>query len=154
MGAPAKKVKKAVKKATKFVDKKIVEPLERPVKKVIKKVDKAVVEPLERPVKKVIKKVEKAVVEPVEKVYKKAVTEVKDTVAGTDKTDRQPPTAPQTAQARTGAPREQTEDAPTGIETSGTQMKRRRKGKKALVLKQAAAQVGGEGGSGLNIPKG
>ena len=135
MGAPAKKVKKAVKKATKFVDKKIVEPLESPVKKTIKKV-------------------EKAVVEPVEKVYKKAVTEVKDTVAGTDKTDKQPPTAPQTAQARTGAPKEQTEDAPTGIETSGTQMKRRRKGKKALVLKQAAAQVGGEGGSGLNIPKG
>ena len=135
MGAPVKKVKKAVKKATKFVDKKIVEPLERPVKKTIKKV-------------------EKAVVEPVEKVYKKAVTEVKDTVAGTDKTDRQPPTAPQTAQARTAAPKEQTEDAPTGIETSGTQMKRRRKGKKALVLKQAAAQVGGEGGSGLNIPKG
>jgi hypothetical protein len=135
MGAPAKKVKKAVKKATKFVDKKLVEPLERPVKKTIKKV-------------------EKAVVEPVEKAYKKTVEEVKDTVAGTDKTDRRPPAQSQTAQARTGAPKEQTEDAPTGIETSGTQMKRRRKGKKALVLKQAAAQVGGEGGSGLNIPKG
>jgi hypothetical protein len=136
MGAPAKKVKKAVKKATKFVDKKIVEPLERPVKKTIKKV-------------------EKAVVEPVEKVYKKAVTEVKDTVAGTDKTDRRPPPTSQTAQARTGAPREEAEEVEAVVETEGVRRRQRKKGKKQLVAKPAAAiSVGGSGGAGLNIPKG
>ena len=114
MGAPAKKIKKAVKKATKFVDKKLVEPLERPVKKAVKKV-------------------EKAVVEPVEKVYKKAVTEVKDTVVGTDKTDRRPPTTSQTAQARTGAPREEAEEVEATVETEGIQRRRRKKGQKQLV---------------------
>ena len=136
MGAPAKKVKKAVKKATKFVDKKLVEPLERPVKKTIKKV-------------------EKAVVEPVEKAYKKTVEEVKDTVAGTDKTDRRPPAQSQTAQARTGAPREEAEEVEAVVETEGVKRRQRRKGKKQLVAKPAAAiAVGGEGSSGLNIPKG
>jgi|TARA_B110000858_G_C17701041_1_gene425956 hypothetical protein len=36
---------------------------------------------------------------------------------------------------------------------SGT-LARKRKGKRALVGENAAAQVGGEGMSGLNIPKG
>jgi archaellum component FlaD/FlaE len=131
MGAPAKKVKK-------FVDKKIVEPLERPVKKVAKGVKNAADEVFE---------------EVIEKPYKKVVTEVKDTVAGTDKTDRRPPKQSQTAQARTGAAREEAEEVEATVETEGVQRRRRKKGKKQLVTPAAAIAVGGEGSSGLNIPK-
>jgi len=143
MGAvkkPIKKVKtavnKQVKKATKFVDKKVVEPLERPVKKVIKAVDKAVTEPIE-------------------KVIKKVGTEVKDTVAGTDKTDRNPPSTSQTASARTAKERQLSEEPEATVETTQTKMRTRRKGKKALVVAGGGAtNVGGGGATGLNIPKG
>ena len=57
MGGVVRRVRKAVRKATRFVDKKIVEPLERPVKKVAKGVknvaDEAFEELIEKPVKKV-----------------------------------------------------------------------------------------------------
>jgi hypothetical protein len=43
----------------------------------------------------------------------------------------------------------------SGEVTGGRQLRRRRRGKRALVGQTAAAaQVGGEGTSGLNIPKG
>jgi len=43
----------------------------------------------------------------------------------------------------------------SGEVTGGKQLRRRRRGKRALVGQTAAAaQVGGEGTSGLNIPKG
>jgi hypothetical protein len=58
-----------------------------------------------------------------------------------------PSTAPATAAAR-----DQGEEAEAAVETEGTGMKKRRRGKKALVTQTAAANVGGEGGSGLNIP--
>jgi len=92
MGGAVRKVKKAVKKAVKFVDKKVVEPLERPVKKVVKTVDKAVVEPLERPVKAVAKGVvnvaEEAFEEIIEKPVKKVAAETFDIVMNTDKEER------------------------------------------------------------------
>ena len=93
---------------------------------------------------------------PIKKVVKKVATEVEDTVTGKNKYTRDPSRMPtsQTASSRTAAPREQAEEVATTVETGAGMQRRRRKGKKALVLRQAAAQVGGEGGSGLNIPKG
>jgi hypothetical protein len=72
------RIRKAFKKVTKFVDKKVVEPLERPVKSVAKTVDKAIVEPLEKPVKSVAKVVDKAIVEPLERPVKKVAKGVKN----------------------------------------------------------------------------
>ena len=46
------------------------------------------------------------------------------------------------------------EEVATTIETKGDVTKRRRRGKRALVSQPAAANVGGEGTSGLQIPKG
>ena len=60
-------------------------------------------------------------------------------------------TASSTAPA-TAAARDQGEEAEAAVETEGTGMKKRRRGKKALVTQTAAANVGGEGSSGLNIP--
>ena len=65
--------KKAVKKVTKFVDKKIVEPLERPVKKVAKGVKNIADEAFE---------------EVIEKPFKKVATETFDVVMNTDKEER------------------------------------------------------------------
>lgn len=58
-----------------------------------------------------------------------------------------PATAPATAAAR-----DMGDEAEAAVETEGAGMKKRRRGKKALVTQTAAANVGGEGGSGLNIP--
>lgn len=74
MGSAPKKIWKAiVKKPLRFVDKKIVEPLERPVKKVVKGVKNIGDEIFE---------------EVVEKPFKKVTTEIYDTVTGSDKNDR------------------------------------------------------------------
>ena len=59
--------------------------------------------------------------------------------------------APSTAPA-TAAARDMGDEAEAAVETEGAGMKKRRRGKKALVTQTAAANVGGEGGSGLNIP--
>lgn len=56
-------------------------------------------------------------------------------------------TAPATAAAR-----DQGEEAEAAVETDAGMIGRKKKGKKALVTQTAAANVGGEGGSGLNIP--
>jgi len=44
------------------------------------------------------------------------------------------------------------EEAEAVVETDSGIMGRKKKGKKALVTQTAAANVGGDGGSGLNIP--
>jgi hypothetical protein len=85
MGGAPKKIKKVAKKIVKEVgdlpkdvEKKVIEPLERPVKKAINVVEKVgadIVEPLERPVKKLVR-------------------EVKETVTGTDKYDYRQPEQP------------------------------------------------------------
>jgi len=67
------KIKKAFKKVTKFVDKKVVEPLERPVKKVVKGVKNIADEAFE---------------EIIEKPVKKVATETFDVVMNTDKEER------------------------------------------------------------------
>jgi len=59
--------------------------------------------------------------------------------------------APSTAPA-TGAARGMDEEAEAVVETDSGIMGRKKKGKKALVTQTAAANVGGDGGSGLNIP--
>ena len=56
-------------------------------------------------------------------------------------------TAPATAAAR-----DMGDEAEAAVETGATGMNKRRRGKKALVTQTAAANVGGEGSSGLNIP--
>ncbi len=61
--------------------------------------------------------------------------------------DKASSTAPATAAAR-----DQGDEAEAAVETEGAGIKKRRRGKKALVTQTAAANVGGEGGSGLNIP--
>lgn len=40
----------------------------------------------------------------------------------------------------------------TAVETESGMLQKKKKGKKALTLSPAAANVGGEGSSGLNIP--
>ena len=62
--------------------------------------------------------------------------------------------AAQTAAPSTAAGREQTEDVATTVDTGAGVQRRRRRGKKSLIAGKGSAQVaGGEGGSGLNIPK-
>lgn len=58
-----------------------------------------------------------------------------------------PATAPATAAAR-----DMGEEAEAVVETDSGMIGRKKKGKKALVTQTAAANVGGEGSSGLNIP--
>lgn len=64
------------------------------------------------------------------------------------------PTAAQTASPSTAAGRDTEEEMEAVVETEGIQRRRRKKGKKQLVTPAAAIAVGGEGSSGLNIPKG
>ncbi len=65
---------------------------------------------------------------------------------------KKPPSSlPSTASA-TGAARGMDEEAEAVVETDSGVIGRKKKGKKALVTQTAAANVGGEGGSGLNIP--
>ena len=59
--------------------------------------------------------------------------------------------APTTAPA-TAAARDMGDEAEAVVETDAGMIGRKKKGKKALVTQTAAANVGGEGGSGLNIP--
>ena len=61
------------------------------------------------------------------------------------------PEAPSTAPA-TAAARDMGDEAEATVETDSGVIGRKRKGKKALVTQTAAANVGGEGSSGLNIP--
>ena len=63
------------------------------------------------------------------------------------------PTAAQTAAPSTAAGRGTEEEMEAVVETEGVQRRRRKKGKKQLVTPAAAIAVGGEGSSGLNIPK-
>ena len=69
-----------------------------------------------------------------------------------------PPPPPPPPQPVTSAPKASSmEDNAMQLEADTTgsgKLSRRRKGKRALVGENAAAQVGGEGMSGLNIPKG
>ena len=62
-----------------------------------------------------------------------------------------PSTAPATASS-TAAARDMGDEAEATVETDSGMIGRKRKGKKALVTQTAAANIGGEGGSGLNIP--
>ena len=95
-------------------------------------------------VKKPLKKIERAV--------KKQTRKVSYAVqGGKEKARGDTPTA-QTAAPSTAAARDMGEEMEAVVETEGAVMKKRRKGKKALVTQTAAANVGGEGGSGLNIP--
>ena len=98
-------------------------------------------------VKKPLKKVERA--------FKKQVKKVGYAVqGGKEKARGTPPPAAQTAAPSTAAAKQQDEEVATTVETGAGIQRRRRRGKKALVLGQGSAQVaGGEGGSGLNIPK-
>jgi len=95
--------------------------------------------------KKPLKKVTRAVKKQVKKVSY-AVQGGKEKARGTSKP------AAQTAAPSTAAARGTEEEMEAAVETEGTGLKKRRKGKKALVTQTAAANVGGEGGSGLNIP--
>lgn len=69
-----------------------------------------------------------------------------------------PPPKPATPSSSTGAAKGGQVGDDMTLETGTTgsqQLRRRRKGKRSLVAGQTvAAQVGGEGSSGLNIPKG
>ena len=57
------------------------------------------------------------------------------------------------ADVTTTAAAKSTEDTEVSeIETDSGMMQKKKKGKKALTLSPAAANVGGEGSSGLNIP--
>jgi len=59
-----------------------------------------------------------------------------------------------TPAASTAAPKSMDQEAEAMVETEGGKMGRRRKGKKALVVKTGSANIGGDGSSGLNIPVG
>jgi ubiquitin len=77
----SRKVKKAFKKVTNFVDKKVVEPLERPVKSAVKAV-------VVKPVTAVAKVAEEVFEEVIEKPVKKVAAETFDVVMNTDKEER------------------------------------------------------------------
>lgn len=62
--------------------------------------------------------------------------------------------AAKTATPATAAPKTTEEDDSTELATTSSMLGIKKKGKKALVTQPAAANVGGEGMSGLNIPKG
>jgi hypothetical protein len=78
-----------------------------------------------------------------------AISNLTNAVSGGKKktTYSTPATAPATAAAR-----DMGDEAEATVETDSGMIGRKRKGKKALVTQTAAANVGGEGGSGLNIP--
>ena len=99
-------------------------------------------------VKKPLKKVERAFKKQVKKVGY-AVQGGKEKARGTP-----PPPAAQTAAPSTAAGRGTEEEMEAVVETEGVQRRRRKKGKKQLVTPAASIAVGGEGSSGLNIPKG
>ena len=117
--------------------KKIRRKVERAVKKTYKKVDNFVEKKVERPVKKVVKKI---------------ATEVEDTVTGKNKYTRRGDQSGGRTAASKAAPRQQSEEIEASVETGSLKIKKRRKGKRALISAKAEANVGGEGGSGLNIP--
>lgn len=93
-----------------------------------------------------------APVKKVERAVKKQLTKVKYAAAGGKEKARGGPSAAQTAAPSTAAARDQGDEAEAVVETEGAGIRKRRRGKKALVTQTAAANVGGEGGSGLNIP--
>ena len=98
-------------------------------------------------VKKPIRKIARAV----KKQVKKASYAVQ---GGKAKARGEAPKAAQTASPSTAAGREQTEEVAATVETGAGVQRRRRRGKKSLVLGQGSAQVAGaSGGTGLNIPK-
>ena len=65
-----------------------------------------------------------------------------------------PVTAKSSSTPSTAAPKGTEEDDGAELATTSTMLGIKKKGKKALVTQPAAANVGGEGMSGLNIPKG
>ena len=97
-------------------------------------------------VKKPLKKLERAA--------KKQVRKVGYAVKGGKEKARGGAPAAQTAAPSTAAGRGTEEEMEAVVETEGVQRRRRKKGKKQLVTPAAAIAVGGEGSSGLNIPKG
>ena len=98
-------------------------------------------------IKKPLKKLERAA--------KKQVRKVGYAVQGGKAKARGGPRgAAQTAGPSTAAGRGTEEEMEAVVETEGVQRRRRKKGKKQLVTPAAAIAVGGEGSSGLNIPKG
>lgn len=67
---------------------------------------------------------------------------------------RSTPTQTQTAAPATGAARGMDDETIATVETDAGVIARKKKGKKALrVAAMGSANVGGEGTSGLNIPK-
>jgi len=111
--------------------------IRRAVKKTYKKVDNFVEKKVERPVKKVVKKV---------------ATEVEDTVTGKNKYTRDPSRIASPRTASTAAPREQSEELEATVEKESSKRTRRRKGKRALLIKKGEVVLTGKEGSGLNIP--
>jgi hypothetical protein len=59
-----------------------------------------------------------------------------------------------TMSSSTAAAKGTEEEDGTDLATASTMLGISKKGKKALVIQPAAANVGGDGGVGLNIPKG
>ena len=99
------------------------------------------------PAPKPIKKLVRAVKKPLKKITR-AVSKPKSDKAASAKTAAAVDTSATAAAKET----EQYDD--TEVETTGVQMQKRKKGKKALKVtsNSAAANVGGSGASGLNIP--
>jgi len=99
------------------------------------------------PAPKPIKKLVRAVKKPLKKITR-AVSKPKSYKAAPAKTAAAVDTSATAAAKDT----EQYDD--TEVETTGVQMQKRKKGKKALKVtsNSAAANVGGSGASGLNIP--
>lgn len=64
------------------------------------------------------------------------------------------PPPPPAAKPATAASKPQDAEPVAVLETAGSKKKRIRKGKRPLITGGAEVNVGGEGASGLNIPKG
>ena len=59
-----------------------------------------------------------------------------------------------TAKPATAAAKQTESDEEAALDTTSTMLGKKKTGKKALITQPAAANVGGTGQSGLNIPKG
>lgn len=86
------------------------------------------------------------------KVAKKIAVEVEDTVTGKNKYTRDPSRIASPRTASTAAPREQSEELEATVEKESSKLTRRKKGKRALLIKKGEVVLTGKEGSGLNIP--
>jgi len=145
---------KKIKRKAKKIAKKVVSPIAKvalSIPKVVAAAPKAVVKEVS-PIAKTVLKIPTTIAKTAAKIPGTIVDVAED--VGKAVASVVSPKVPKASAARTGAPKQQDEELQTDIQTAGIVKKRRQRGKRALIAQKAAANVGGSGKSGLNIPIG